>query len=239
LIEGKAYKLKPWDILLVSNNEVHKPIIDSGEIYERIVIWANPVFLKEHSDNDCNLEQCFEYTSSSKYNLLRLDPEQLKRIRHIILQLEEALKSNDFGSRILKNALFMQFIVHLNRQILVMSSNTIYADINYDESIEQILNYINENLSDNLSIDALSNKFYISKYHLMRKFKAQTGYTIYSYILQKRLIMASTLIKSGKPSTETSIECGFGDYSSFIRAFKKMFGLSPRQYKIDRGQSCT
>lgn len=230
LIEGKSYRLKPWDILLVSSREVHKPIIDSGETYERIVIWTNPAFLEKHSSSDCNLEQCFEYASANKHNLLRPDPEQIKNVRHILFQLEAACKSNDFGNRILKNSLFMQFIVHLNRQVLEMPDDSHIADIDYDEGIEHVLSYINQNLSGDLSIDSLSEKFYTSKYHLMRKFKIYTGYSIHGYIIQKRLIMASMLIKSGKPSTETSIECGFADYSSFVRAFKKMFGLSPKQY---------
>jgi AraC-like DNA-binding protein len=70
----------------------------------------------------------------------------------------------------------------------------------------------------------------MSKYHLMHKFKSQTGYTIHSYILQKRLMMANTLIKSGRSITEACTECGFGDYSSFVRAFKKMYGQSPKKH---------
>lgn len=230
LIEGKAYKLKPWDILLVSSNEIHKPIIDSSEIYERIIIWINPVFLTKHNSEECNLLTCFEMASSQKLNLMRLDPQLISSLKPILSQLDEACNSNEFGSQIFKNALLLQLIVYLNRLFLGNENNKESSDIQYDENISAILNYINDNLSKDLTIDNLAAKFYVSKYYLMHRFKKQTGYTVHNYILQKRLIMANSLIKKGHQINEVYLECGFGDYSNFIRAFKKMFGLPPKKY---------
>ncbi|WML37341.1 AraC family transcriptional regulator [Clostridium sp. OS1-26] len=230
LIEGKAYELKPWDILFVSSNEVHKPLIDPEETYERIVIWINSKFLEKHNAEDNNLMTCFELASSQKCSLLRLSPELLISIKNTMTQLEAAYKDNEFGNYVLKNALFLQVMVYLNRLALKSENNTRNSDIKYDENIDNILNYINTNLNSDLSLDKLSDKFFMSKYYLMHKFKKYTGYTIYNYIMQKRIIMANNLIKGGKPITEACFECGFGDYSSFLKAFKKIFGISPKQY---------
>jgi AraC-like DNA-binding protein/mannose-6-phosphate isomerase-like protein (cupin superfamily) len=230
LIEGKAYKLKPWDILLVSSNEIHKPVIDSNETYERIIIWINPVFITKHNSKECNLLTCFEMTSRQSLNLMRLDGEFLITIKNILAQLNDAWNSNEFGGKILKNSLLLQFIVYLNRMFLGDKNNRELGDIQYDENISRIINYMNENLSGDLTIDGLSSRFYISKYYLMHRFKNQTGYTVHSYILQKRLIMANALIKKGNSINDVYLECGFGDYSNFIRAFKKMFGLPPKKY---------
>jgi AraC-like DNA-binding protein/mannose-6-phosphate isomerase-like protein (cupin superfamily) len=230
LIEGKAYELKPWDILFVSSNEVHKPLIDPEETYERIVIWINSKFLEKHNTEGNNLMTCFELASSQKCSLLRLSPELLISIKNTMSQLEAAYKDNEFGNYVLKNALFLQVMVYLNRLALKSEDNSRNSDIKYDENIDNILNYINTNLNSDLSLDKLSDKFYMSKYYLMHKFKKYTGYTIYNYIMQKRIIMANNLIKGGKPITEACFECGFGDYSSFLKAFKKIFGASPKQY---------
>lgn len=230
LIEGKAYELKPWDILFVSSNEVHKPLIDPEETYERIVIWINSKFLEKHNTEGNNLMTCFELASSQKCSLLRLSPELLISIKNTMSQLEAAYKDNEFGNYVLKNALFLQVMVYLNRLALKSENNSKNSDIKYDENIDNILNYINTNLNSDLSLDKLSDKFYMSKYYLMHKFKKYTGYTIYNYIMQKRIIMANNLIKNGKPITEACFECGFGDYSSFLKAFKKIFGTSPKQY---------
>ncbi|MCX7711283.1 MAG: AraC family transcriptional regulator [Clostridia bacterium] len=230
LIEGKAYKLKPWDILLVSSKEIHRPIIDSTVPYERVVIWVNPTFLERHSTEDCNLSACFTLAADNNCNVLRLDPEILRGLRAVLSQLEEACKGSEFGSRILKNSLFMQLIVSINRRVLEAKTDKVMKDIEYDERINKILEYVNQNLSEELSIDAIAAKHYLSKYYLMHKFKQQTGYSIHNYILQKRLIEANFQIKKGKPASEVCAACGFNDYSSFVRAFKKMFGLSPRNY---------
>lgn len=103
-------------------------------------------------------------------------------------------------------------------------------DIEYDKQIEEIINYIKENLQEDLSIDTLSSKFFINKYYLMHKFKSQTGYTLHKYIQQKRLAFSKSLIIKGYKITEIYLKCGFGDYSSFIRAFKKAYGISPKDY---------
>jgi AraC-like DNA-binding protein len=230
-IEGTAYKLQPWDILLVSNNEVHRPVIELGELYERIVIWINPSFLEEHGSHDCNLLRCFELASGEASNLLRLNEDRLIKVRELLMQLEDAVKGRDYGSRLLGNSIFVQLMIYINRGFLGKMDGSSLASMEYDETVNAIIKYINENPGEDLSIEKLSERFFMSRYHLMRKFKDCTGYSIHSYILQKRLILANSLMKEGRAATEASLECGFNDYSSFMRAFKKFFGYSPRQHR--------
>lgn len=229
LIEGKSYILKPWDILLVNNHDVHKPIIDPSETYERIIIWANSDFIHKHNYEQCDLSTCFTLANERSFNLIRLKDEYQNNIKNIIDKLESSLNSEEFGSKLLSNSLFIQLIIYLNRIHL----DNMYIDdkesLIYDKQIEEILKYINSNLSENLSIDNLANKFFISKYYLMHKFKKETGYTLHKYILQKRLLLAKDLIKTGEPIVKTSLKCGFNDYSCFLRSFKKMFNESPKR----------
>lgn len=230
LIEGKAYQLKPWDILLVNSNEIHKPLIDAGETYERLVIWVNSFFLMNQDNGKNTLLTCFALATQRKMNLLRLTPELLPIIKNILSELEDTNIKQEFGSTILKNSLFLQFIVYLNRISLGSENDKEQPDIQYDKTIAQILHYVNGNLSEDLSMDRLSSVFFLSKYYLMHKFKQHTGYTLHNYILQKRLIAANALIKEGKSITTACTESGFSDYSNFLRAFKKMFGLSPKKH---------
>lgn len=230
IIEGKFYKLKPWDILLVGRNDLHRPIISSSAPYQRMILWLNPLFLEQHNKDDSNLLSCFQLASERKLNLIRLNNMQINLLKQNLNDLEDAIKDKDFGSTILKNALFLQFMVKINRLYRQMDINKKLEDVKYDPRIENILSYINSNLDKDLSIDMLSKEFYLNKYYLMHLFKEETGYTLYSYIQKKRIIKASDLIKSGMQAGDVCSLCGFGDYSSFVRAFKKEFQLSPKQY---------
>ncbi|KEJ03519.1 AraC family transcriptional regulator [Clostridium botulinum A2B7 92] len=230
LIEGKAYKLKPWDILFVSSNDLHKVIINNDEPYERIIIWVNSKFLEMHNKNNSNLLTCFQLSSKHKINLFRMEEHNISLIKHTLFSLESATKDREFGNIVLKNSLFIQLMVYLNRLFMNSNNHIGKKDIEYDKQIEEIINYIKENLQEDLSIDTLSSKFFINKYYLMHKFKSQTGYTLHKYIQQKRLAFSKSLIIKGHRITEIYLKCGFGDYSSFIRAFKKAYGVSPRDY---------
>lgn len=228
LIEGKAYHLKPWDILLVNNHDVHKPIIDPSETYERIIIWANSDFIEKHNYENCDLSNCFKRAKEKSFNLVRLEEKFQNNIKFIIKSLETSLNSNDFGSKLLSNSLFIELIIYLNRvhlgNLYLQSDET----IKYDKQIEKVLKYINANLDRDLSIEFLSQKFYVSKYYLIHKFRKETGYTPHNYIMQKRLLMAKELIEKGESITKAYVKCGFNDYSCFFRSFKKMFGESPK-----------
>ncbi len=230
IIEGKSYKLKPWDILLVGRNDIHMPIISPDTVYERMILWLNPIFLEEHNKNNCNLLECFQLAAERKLNLIRTNKLDLNPLRKNLLELEAAVQDTAFGSEILKNALFIQLMVRMNRLFYGMETDKNIEDIKFDQRIEDILNYINHNLGTELSIDSIAQHFYINKYYLMHLFKKETGYTLYNYIQKKRMIKASDHLKNGLPAGEVCTLCGFVDYSAFVRAFKKEFQLSPKQY---------
>lgn len=230
-IEGKVYRLKPWDVLFVSQGQLHMVEVSPEETYERIVIWVNSRFLAEHN-LDGDLLNCFKLSAETGNNLLRLDEDDIGSIRPALFSLEKSMKDTGFGAELLQNTLFLQLMIFLNRLFLGYSLDSAVKDkaVDYDERISKILDYINMNLDKELSVDGLSAEFYTSKYYLMRRFKKQTGCTVHSYILKKRLIKAAGLIKKGTQVTETCMLCGFGDYSNFERAFRKEFGLSPKNY---------
>ena len=101
------------------------------------------------------------------------------------------------------------------------------AESKYDAKIQYALSYINENFRRELTVDALAEQVFLSKYHFMRLFKAQTGSTVHAYIRQKRLLNAARLIREGTPAGKAAADSGFADYSAFHRAFRETFGTSP------------
>ena len=222
-IEGKAYHLKPWDILLVNRHAIHKPEIDFSVPYERFVLWIRDDLAQT------DLLRCFQKAIDRSFNLIRLDSGTQEKLNQLLYELEAALKDEKFGSDLLGTALFTQFMVYVNR--IFLEKQYIYDTRSYssDSQIEELLRYINHNLTEDLSIETLARKYYLSKYHMMRKFKEETGYTIHNYIVSKRLLLARTQIAEGTPVLKAAQLSGFSDYTTFSRAYKKQFGSAPSQ----------
>ena len=220
-IEGKAYHLKPRDILLVSQGAIHKPEIDPSVPYERYIFWIR-------DDLSCQeLNTCFQKANDRSFNLVRADSALQERLKDLLPEMEQTLQNKHFGDPVLRDALFMQFMIYINRIFLRTSSSPDKKAYSSDTQVEQLLKYINRNLSENLSIDQLAERFFFSKYHMMRKFKNETGYTIHNYITSKRLLMARSLISQGVPVMKAAMASGFRDYTTFVRAYKKQFGKAP------------
>ena len=220
-IEGKAYHLKPRDILLVSQGAIHKPEIDPSVPYERYIFWIR-------DDLSCQeLNTCFQKANDRSFNLVRADSALQERLKDLLPEIEQTLQNKHFGDTVLRDALFTQFMIYINRIFLRTSSSPDKKTYSSDTQVEQLLKYINRNLSENLSINQLAERFFLSKYHMMRKFKNETGYTIHNYITSKRLLMARSLISQGMPVMKAAQASGFHDYTTFVRAYKKQFGKAP------------
>ena len=97
--------------------------------------------------------------------------------------------------------------------------------------MEEILRYILGHLDEELTVEGLARQFFISRYYLMHRFKEVTGYTVHQYISQKRLLRAGELIRSGVPVMKAAEQTGFREYSTFLRAFRGMFHMSPREFR--------
>lgn len=222
-IEGKAYQLSPWDILLVNRHAIHRSEIDPSVPYERFILWIqNDILWQE-------LLKCFQKANDRNYNLIRLNSALQEKMKDILFELETSTKSDGYGKEILTQSLFLQFMVYLNRIFLEKQYIFDKKSYTFDSQIACILQYINHNLKEDMSVETLSARYYVSKYHLMRKFKQETGYTLHNYIVNKRLLMARTLISNGMPVTKAAQESGFAEYSTFSRAYRKQFKTNPSE----------
>ena len=228
LIEGKTYHLEPGDIILINFKELHQAIINSKEAtYERIVLWISRAFLMELSNEEIDLSQCFE--SPDRKNVLRIDLELQQNIRLLLNKLINLERYNGIGLSLLYKAYITELMVYLNN--LAMNDRVrLDVDTKKNNLIDEIIEYINNHIDEDITVNELSQHFYLSKFHLSREFKKYTGTTLHRYIVQKKLIEAKELILKGTPITSVYEQCGFGDYSNFFRAFKNEYGFTPKQF---------
>lgn len=228
LIEGKSYKLEPGNIVLINSKELHQAVINSEEAYyERIVLWINKAFLKKLSNDETDLSLCFE--GFNKKNVMSTDIEQQKNIRFILNKLVDLENYQGIGYELLYKAYITELMVHINN-LAFNESVELSVDMKKSNLIDGIIEYINNHIEEDITVDQIAEQFYLSKFHLSREFKKYTGTTIHRYIVQKKLIEAKELILKEVPIIDVYKQCGFGDYSNFFRAFKNEYGITPKQY---------
>lgn len=233
LIDGRTFHLKGGDILIINSKEMHKAIILSENVYERIVLFIRPEFIAGKSVENTNLLYCFNNIHKQENkNLIRTSYELHKMIKDNIVRIKALSQEKDFGDDLLKEAYLTELLIYLNRAYLKQEGNKVHEDVSYNPVIENLIYYINTNLQSDLSLDKLADKMFLSKYHLAREFKKNTGFTLHNFIHYKRMLTAKYLLRSGKSVTNVCYECGFSDYSNFIRAFKAEFGITPKQYAV-------
>lgn len=229
VIEGKSYELKPYDIVLVNRQEIHKPEVDFSVPYERYILYLSPEFLERESGGEDSLRTCFETVGREKSNVVRISAIRNTKLLEKLRDMETALQEKEsFGASLYGKFLLLQFMVELNRACIADKNAYSHTAV-YNEKIVAILEYINTHLSEPLSIESIADVFFLSKYHMMRQFKEETGYTMHRYITEKRVLLARDMIADGVPATRAGLECGFQDYSTFSRAFKGKFHKNPSE----------
>ncbi len=226
-VEGKTYHLKPHDFVLVGANVIHKPEIDTVVPYERYIIYLSEDFLAKSNEKNESLRYCFDEAEKVQNRVVHFAPESYEELVGCLIRMEQiGQQKEEYMNDLLLKSAFMEFMVLFNRNAIRQPKSYITTAA-YHEKVIDVITYIQEHLSEEINVDMLAKKCYISKYYLMRQFKEATGYSIHQYINEKRIQAARRMILSGMPASKACYECGFRDYSTFARRFKMIVGRAP------------
>ena len=229
-IEGRLYRVIPGDILVISPRELHKLRIDAArDVYERYVLWIDAKTLRRLSTEKTDLFRYLDPARPGRGNQLHMSPEEQQHIHGLIHRLHQELQADAYGSDLLPEPLLIQLLVALNR--IAAGEREPEEDAVYSSQlVSETVEYIGAHYGEELSLEALAERFYVSKYHLSHEFNRLTGTSVHRYILKKRLLIARQMMAQGKRPGEVWEPCGFGDYTGFYRAFRAEYGASPREY---------
>ena len=228
-VEGQSYKIKPHDILITNNRELHRPIFESNQPYERAIFQFTPAYISSFQYPDYDLLHCLEKRKLGYFNLIESEKVLAYGIHNDFKQIDSYIESSAPESLIMIKITFVKILVLLNK-IFMEKKKSISEDFEYDRKILSILDYINRNLDKKITLDLLEQKFYINKYYLCHLFKKNTGFTVIEYLTYKRIMKAKELLMTGMPVLETCSTVGFNDYSNFYKVFKKLVGMSPKNF---------
>lgn len=223
-VDGRRYSLEAGDIVLIGSRRVHCPEFAVGTVYERIIIYIDPAFLRRCSTADCDLEELFH---DAEQAVLRPDDEERQRLFALADALERELESESYGRVLGSCTALLRLLVELGRSVRRGGIFRPAPLVPKDERIQELLEYIDGHLTELPEVDALAKRVYLSRFHLMRLFRKETGESLHTYISRRRLMAARELIGSGMRATEACFHVGWGSYSSFYRAYVKYFGVTP------------
>lgn len=237
-IEEKTFSLRFGDVILLPPEISHRPIIHDQTIpYRRFVLWISKEYCSGLISLSSDYGYLLQYVQINKTYIFHNNEITFNTIQSMILRLLEELHSDRFGRSAQIPLCINGLLLHLNRTI---HERNYPERKNTETSLYQhVANYIENHIEEELSLDVLSQTFFVSKYHIAHIFKENFGISVHQYITKKRLTLCREAILGGRNITDAYLSFGFGDYSSFYRAFKKEFGISPKEFLRMQKIKCT
>lgn len=226
----KIYPLKHGDIILIPPHQMHRAIIHNQDVpYRRFVFWLS----REFNDYLCSLSDDYSYVGrySVEHNIFvyHIEEFSFNTLQALVLRLIEELKMDRFGRAAHIPICVQDLVFMLNR--IIYEQNNMVEQKDDDSLCQKLILYIENHLDESLTLEHLAQKFYTSKYHISHIFKDNFGLSVHQYIIKKRLTACREAIMANVSIKEAYLNYGFGDYSSFYRAFKKEYGISPRDFQ--------
>ncbi len=230
-VEDSVYEVEKGNIFIFNSMEIHKTIIPPSINYERCIILFKPDFIEGLSTMNTDILNCFLNRKPGHFNKISTDNRNSQLFCELIKKTQKYMQSNCYGSDIYRKIYLAEILLMVNS---LYNLSTTECGINMEKfeyaRVKPVIRYIRNNLNENLSLDKLAMKFYISRYHMGYLFKKATGFTINNYIINLRIIEAKKLLREGYSVSSVCETVGFGNVSHFIRTFKKYTGTSPKQY---------
>lgn len=227
LVGTERYRLQKGDIIIILPGVSHRPLLPENmtEPYIRYVLWISPDFISRFQQTFPDKE-LFQMTGTQ---LLRTAGTQWEYLGDMFRRGVEEAEKQDVGWEAVVAANTMALMVQLRRMVIQRTAHLLKAE--KPELLDQVLAYVEENLDRRITLSETAHHFYVSESTISQLFRKKMSVSFYRCVTQRRLIAAKSLIAENVPMEELSRQVGFADYSSFYRAFKQEYGISPRQYR--------
>lgn len=228
VVEENIFTMSPGDMVVFPPDVFHHYIMDDDTVeYERMYFYVKRNFLKALAMPQYDVAQTFESIAQSGMLRYHLSDELFDQCKKCIFCIIGANNNPSPASDLIRRGTMTVLIATLCQELmqkLTAVQNEVPAEI------DNMLKYVRMHFLEDIDTDELAAMFYMSKYHMLHKFKQITDMSLHQYILAKRIILAKELLKEGENANEVALKCGFSDYSCFYKAFRKNVGMSPREY---------
>lgn len=224
------YPLRFGDVIIIPPQVPHRAIIHNQKTpYRRFVFWISQDFYEHLRGISLCYSYLLEHVKNSKQYIFHIDRISSNTLQSKMLRLLEEMQAERFGKELQLTLYVDDLMLRLNRIVYEMLEPE--KNANEASLYTNLVEYIENHLEEELSLEKLAEEFYVSKYHIAHVFKDNIGLSIHQYITKKRLLLCEEAIRAKMNITDVYQTYGFGDYSSFYRAFKKEYGISPKEFR--------
>ena len=228
--KSEKVKMYPGDLMIMLPGIKHHAIMDDpSKSYQRLVFWISRDCCNSLLKESVDYMYLMQKAEAFHQYIYHLVPAQFHLVESKFFRLLEEISSERYGSAAARHLCLCDLILTINRTIYDEEHKTGGSD---ELSLFQnILSYVESSLQEPLSLDDISGKFFVNKYYVAHLFKDTLGISLHQYIIKKRLDACRSAIVGGEGISAAYEKFGFRDYSSFFKAFRKEYGMSPREYQ--------
>ena len=222
VVEDKRYNLEPGDIIVIRKHEMHRIFHNNQVTYRRAILMVSPAFFQKY--HCAEYEQQFLHAATSAGNKINAASVRSSGLLDAFVRYrrysENYTQAPDSPVLV---SIIVEILYLINRTI------TFSAPDLTNDPLKSVIRYLNNRYTEDITLDMLEKKFFLSKYYICRAFRNATGLTVHEYLNRKRLTRVRELTASGCSIGDAASQSGFHSYSSFYRAYLKEFGAPPRE----------
>jgi AraC-type DNA-binding domain-containing proteins len=235
-LDNSVYEMQPNQLFMAPPFAMHGLVVEQNLIdYERAFLYISTDTLKRAGCGQFDFDRFFQSLAASGSYQFAMRPDDAEKCKNLLISLKENQQKNDSLSRFRDYSMLLPI---LDLMCETMTSSAPLQQVHIENSaIYDIFVYINTHYTETIKLDKLARSGGVSLSYLSHEFKKYTNRSVYDYVLYRRVMMAKKLIPHCSSMFDVSEQCGFENYSNFLRLFHKYTGMSPSAYKKSLTQS--
>lgn len=229
-LDNSLYLLKPNQLFIIPPFSMHGlSSVNTLRHYERAYLNLSPEVLRVLGCGQIDLDQFFRSYTSQGIHTFQMDPADVSQCVSWLRQLQEAESTEEPLEQFGHYAVLMNFLNVVCQGL--RKARTMTGSVISNSIIQNVLTYINSNYTQPLKMEQLAKQFGISVSYLSHEFTKFTNRSVYDYILYRRVMLARQMMQTDASLNTIAYQCGFNDYSNFLRIFNKLVGTSPSEFR--------